>query len=60
MMECPREHESLNNVIIVDNLPKVDPVKLEKLKAVISKVYNKLGVCRNEHYPIDEDGKTKG
>lgn len=60
MAERPQEHESLNNVIIVDNLPKVDPAKLEKLKGVISKVYNKFGVCRNEYYPLDDEGKTKG
>jgi translation initiation factor 3 subunit B len=60
MAERPQEHESLNNVIVVDNLPKVDTVKLEKLKAVISKVYSKFGVCRNEYYPLDEEGKTKG
>ncbi len=58
--ERPQEHEGLNNVIVVDNLPKVDQVKLEKLKAVISKVYSKFGVCRNEYYPLDEEGKTKG
>ncbi|CAF2492557.1 unnamed protein product [Rotaria sp. Silwood2] len=60
MAERPKEHESLNNIIVVDNLPKVDQVKLEKLKAVISKVYSKIGVCRNEYYPLDEEGKTKG
>lgn len=58
--ERPREHESLSNVIIVDNLPKVDQGKLEKLKVVVSKVYSKFGVCRNEYYPLDEEGKTKG
>lgn len=58
--ERPREHESLNNIIIVDNLPKVDQAKLEKLKAVVSKVYSKFGICRNEYYPLDDEGKTKG
>lgn len=58
--ERPQEHEGLSNVIVVDNLPKVDQVKLEKLKAVISKVYSKIGICRNEYYPLDEEGKTKG
>jgi translation initiation factor 3 subunit B len=60
MAERPQEHEGLNNIIVVDNLPKVDQQKLEKLKAVISKVYSKSGVCRNEYYPLDEEGKTKG
>jgi hypothetical protein len=60
MAERPQEHESLNNIIVVDNLPKVDEQKLDKLKAVISKVYSKFGVCRNEYYPLDKEGKTKG
>lgn len=60
MLERPREHEGLNNIIIVDNLPKVDQQKLEKLKAVVSKVYSPFGVCRNEFYPLDDEGKTKG
>jgi hypothetical protein len=50
----------LNNVIVIDNLPKVDNVKLEKLKVAISKVYSKYGVYRNEHYPLDAEGNTKG
>jgi hypothetical protein len=58
--ERPREHESLNNIIIVDNLPKVDQTKLEKLKAAVSKVYSKFGICRSEYYPLDTEGKTKG
>ncbi len=60
MAERPREHEGLNNIIIIDNLPKVDSAKLEKLKVVVSKVYSKFGVCRNEYYPLDAEGKTKG
>lgn len=58
--ERPREHESLGNIIVVDNLPKVDQTKLEKLKAVVSKVYSKIGVVRKEYYPLDNEGKTKG
>lgn len=58
--ERPREHESLGNIIVVDNLPKVDQAKLEKLKAVVSKVYSKIGIVRKEYYPLDEEGKTKG
>lgn len=58
--ERPREHESLGNIIVVDNLPKVDQTKLEKLKAVVSKVYSKIGVVRKEYYPLDDEGKTKG
>lgn len=60
MAERPQEHESLNNIIAVDNLPKIDQGKLEKLKAVITKIYSKFGVSRSEYYPLDEEGKTKG
>ena len=60
MNERPQEHESLYNIIVVDNLPKVDQPKLDKLKVVISKVYSKFGECRNEYYPMDDEGKTKG
>ena len=58
--ERPEEYESLNNIIVIDNLPKVDQVKLEKLKGAITKVYSKFGVYRNEYYPVDEQGNTKG
>jgi hypothetical protein len=60
MAERPCEHESLCNIIVVDNLPKVDQTKLEKLKAAVSKVYSKFGVCRKDYYPLDAEGKTKG
>ncbi|CAF1610975.1 unnamed protein product, partial [Didymodactylos carnosus] len=59
-LEKPQKHESLNNIIIIDNLPRVDTAKLEKLKVVVAKVYNKFGPIKNEYYPIDEEGKTKG
>ena len=58
--ERPQEHESLSNVIIIDNLPKVDPGRLEKLKVVIAKVYNEFGGFRNSYFPTDEEEKTKG
>ena len=34
--------------------------RLEKLKNVIRKAFSKFGKLTNEHYPLDEEGKTKG
>jgi hypothetical protein len=44
---------------VPSSLTKVDQVKFEKLKAVISKVYSKFVICYNEYYPLDNEGKTK-
>jgi translation initiation factor 3 subunit B len=58
--ERPQEYESLNNIIVIDNLPKVDQERLKKLKGALAKVYNKYGEYRKEYYPVDEEGNTKG
>ena len=55
----PKESDSLDNVIIVDNVPVVGPDRLEKLKTIIRKVFSKFGNVVNEFYP-EENGKTKG
>lgn len=55
----PNESDSLDTVIIVDNVPVVGPDRLDKLKSIIRKVFSKFGNVVNEYYP-DEDGKTKG
>ena len=55
----PNESDSLDTVIIVDNVPVVGPDRLEKLKTIIRKVFNKFGNVVNEFYP-EENGKTKG
>ena len=34
--------------------------RVEKLKNVIRKTFGKFGKLVNEHYPTDEEGKTKG
>lgn len=48
-------------MIVVDNVPRVEPDKLEKLQSVINKVLGKFGTIVNQHYPMNEnDGKTKG
>lgn len=58
--ERPKEHEGLSNIIIVDNIPKVDQSRFEKLKGAIAKVYSNCGTIRKAHYPLDSEGKTKG
>jgi hypothetical protein len=55
----PKESDSLDTVIIVDNVPVVGPDRLDKLKSIIRKVFSKFGNVVNEFYP-EQDGKTKG
>lgn len=56
----PRESDGLENVIIVDHIPKVGPDRIEKLKAVLSKLFSKAGDVVNEHYALDDKGTTEG
>ncbi|XP_065659652.1 eukaryotic translation initiation factor 3 subunit B isoform X2 [Hydra vulgaris] len=55
----PKESDSLDTVIIVDNVPIVGPDRLEKLKSMIHKVFSSFGTIVNDYYP-EENGKTKG
>jgi translation initiation factor 3 subunit B len=55
----PKESDSTDTVIIVDNIPVVGPDRLDKLKNIIRKVFSKFGNVVNEYYP-EADGKTKG
>merc|ERR1711962_1368713 len=55
----PKESDSLDTVIIVDNIPVVGPDRLDKLKNIIRKVFSKFGNVVNEYYP-EKDGKTTG
>jgi len=51
----------VERVVIVDNIPIVDPDKLEKLQSVINKVLGKFGKIVNQYYPTNEEnGKTCG
>jgi len=56
----PRETDGVDSVIVVDGIPSVGPDRLDKLKNVIRKHFMKFGKLVNEHYPVDEEGKTKG
>jgi len=56
----PKESDGVDSVIVIDNVPQVEGARVEKLKNVIRKIYSKFGKLMNEHYPVDDEGKTKG
>ena len=54
------EIQGTDCIIVVDNVPTIPPDRLEKLKNVIRKVFSKFGKIVTEHYPLDDNGLTKG
>ncbi len=56
----PKEADGIDSVIVIDGIPVVGKDRLEKLKSVIKKICDKFGKVVNEHYPLDEEEKTKG
>ena len=60
MKNRPKETDGVESVIVVDGVPVVGGDRVEKLKNVIRKIYGKFGKLVNEHYPMNEDGTTKG
>ena len=56
----PKETDGIDSVLVIDNVPMVGQERLEKLQNVIRKIFSKFGKIQTEHYPKDEDGKTKG
>lgn len=60
MQQRPCETDGVESVVIVDNIPKVDPSRQEKLKTVIHKLFSTCGEITNVFYPVDEEGNTKG
>ncbi len=60
MSARPRESDGVDSVIVVDGSPEVAADRVDKLKGVIRKIFNKVGNLVNEHYPVTEEGKTKG
>ena len=60
LKQRPKESDGVDSVIIVDGIPVVGGERIEKLKAVIRKVYAKYGKIITEHYPVNEKGETKG
>lgn len=60
MQQKPKETDGYESVIVVDGAPQVGPNRIDKLKSVINKVFNKLGNIVNEYYPLTPEGNTKG
>ena len=56
----PCETDGVESVVVVDNIPKVGPARIDKLKTVIDKLFSSIGEIVNVFYPIDEEGNTKG
>ncbi|EDO38554.1 predicted protein, partial [Nematostella vectensis] len=55
LRQKPSETEGTDCIIVVDNVPKVGPERVEKLKNVIRKVFSKFGQIVTEHYPMEKD-----
>lgn len=55
----PKEADGCESVIVVDNVPVVGEERLEKLKAVLKKIFSKFGTISSDYYP-KEGNKTKG
>ena len=60
MKQKPSETDGVESVVVIDNIPVVEPKRLEKLQSVIEKIYGKYGQIVNKFYPQDENGNTKG
>jgi translation initiation factor 3 subunit B len=60
LKQKPCETDGVENVVVVDNIPKVGPTRQEKLKSVIEKLFLTFGEIVNVFYPLDEEGNTKG
>lgn len=56
----PCETDGMENVIVVDEIPKVEPARQEKLENVIKKLFSTCGEIANVFYPKDDNGYTKG
>jgi len=47
-------------VVVADNTPIVGPERTEKLKLVLSKIFNAVGKVRDLHLPVGQDQQTMG
>ena len=56
----PVEETGYDNIIVVDNAPKVGPDRMAKLRTVLNKVFGRFGKIVSQDYPIDEKGTFKG
>jgi hypothetical protein len=55
----PRKDESIDKIIVIDNIPKVGQDKKEKLKQIINKLLQSYGTIVNQYFPED-NGVTIG
>lgn len=60
MQEKPVEETGYQNIIIVDNAPKVGPDRMVKLQGILNKVFGRFGNIVSQDYPVDENGIFKG
>lgn len=60
MKKKPCETDGVENVVVVDNIPKVEPARQDKLKNIIEKLFSNAGEIVNVFYPKDAEGFTKG
>lgn len=56
----PRFERSVDNSIIVDNIPVTESTKVPKLTNVLLKIFSKCGKITTHHIPLDDNNKTKG
>eukprot|EP00095_Tigriopus_kingsejongensis_P011865 maker-scaffold180_size281610-snap-gene-0.35 protein:Tk11865 transcript:maker-scaffold180_size281610-snap-gene-0.35-mRNA-1 annotation:"hypothetical protein DAPPUDRAFT_303630" len=56
----PKESDDADSVVVVDGAPVVGSDRLPKLRSVMAKIFAQAGKVVNEHYPMDDEGKTKG
>ncbi len=56
----PSESDGVDNIIVVDGIPKVEASRLSKLQTVISNFFTSCGPVVRDHFPTDEKGATKG
>lgn len=54
------EETGYDNIIIVDNAPKVGPDRMAKLQAILNKVFARFGNIVSQDYPVDENNIFKG
>ena len=50
----------VENVVVVDNIPVVEPARFEKLNGIIRRFFGACGKIVNAVYPKDHEVKTKG
>lgn len=60
LKQKPCETDGVENVVVVDNIPKVGPTRQDKLKTVIFKLFSTFGEIVSSFYPLDEEQNTKG